>query len=64
MNNKEKIIKILNRYIEQNKKLKEERGSLISKISLYEELLNLLKLDTSSLLENSIIFSHNRNFIH
>ena len=36
MDNKGKIIKILNRYIEQNKKLKEERGSLISKISLYE----------------------------
>jgi len=57
MDNKEKIINILNKYIEQNKKLKEEKENLISKISLYEELLNLLKLDNSSLLENSIMFS-------
>lgn len=54
MTNKEKITKLLEDYIKENKKIKEEYKDLEIKISLFRELLTYLDMDYSNMKEHSL----------
>lgn len=54
MTNKEKITKLLEDYIKENKGIKEEYKDLEIKISLFSELLTYLDMDYSNMKEHSL----------
>lgn len=54
MTNKEKVTKLLEDYIKENKKIKEEYKDLEIKISLFRELLTYLDMDYSNMKEHSL----------
>lgn len=54
MNNKEKISELLNSYISENKKIRDEYSDLDIKLSLYSELISYLVLDYDKLNSNKL----------